>query len=545
MYTDELIKDEFSKAVQEIIREETPERAEKVLVKCFERINKYDSAFIAQTIARLNISKIQNHKNAEMWAEKAEDLLKGHFAIVDTVGQAYKHDLKHQQKSLRKTKSPNKLVYSLNDKLCGEILQLGKTAAQKFQIAEKLFEERFTSMENYRVDEENPDVYIGTGEIETNLEILKLFLDSEELEKPNSRDKFIKALIKSSRQEIPLILPVVSWRWDDEVLSVVDNLYVRTLECFTKVSQNMNYFNQETEKRRIENISRHMKTFEGYFGKHLTAQENDKLNPDQKLERTRSYLIIRLANKFTWACKNFSEKEMNDMYGRVMAIDSNSQDSNDKLCLVNVVMSSLYKFRTSSGILSKHPLNQLNQLVYDYCHQLVQSDMNAPEPYLFYMIMNWPIGETCTSTYDKALLLKCIEKLKNFKDQNKNVTTTKLFPIFFLSGKGSETGLMRLFPFRQQNTKALLNLKKKGNITKLTGDVTEDDFISYSLPSEEKIKIRPADFNLIKSKGILKVTFQLGFTFGGPLAYSIENAGKIEALEKIKAFQSKETLMST
>ena len=53
------------------------------------------------------------------------------------------------------------------------------------------------------------------------------------------------------------------------------------------------------------------------------------------------------------------------------------------------------------------------------------------------------------------------------------------------------------------------------------------------------MKIRPADLNQIRSGGMTSVTFKLGFTLSGPIAYSIEKAGEKSAIEKMDAFQNK------
>jgi hypothetical protein len=545
VYSTEFVKDEFSKALEAILSKESAQQAQKVLENCYEKINDHNSAFIAQTIARLNMLKLQNPEKAIDWAEKANRIIPDHFAIVDTVGQAYKHALKSKRKELEKVPG----MYSLKDEQCCEMMKLGKNATERFQKAEKLFEEKFS----YHINddesdsEENPDVYMGTGEIETNLEILELFLKSSELKgKEKEKKRFITALTKFSfSQDVSYVLPNVSWVWD-EFRGMTDNLYQRTLHCFSQVTKNMNYLNHSNEDKRMEKLGWQVKSFGKIFGVQPNVWKNamvsQDINPDQKVEHLRSFPIIKFANKFTWACKNFSEEEMLDIYLRMSEIKKFKTDgvhmtNDDKLCLVNAIMSSLHTFGSQRGILSKMSYNELNKIIYEYSHELVINKMDAPEPYLFYMMMNWPSESENPPTYCNELLIQCQDKLKQFENRNKNFIERKLPPIFFFQNDVSSSGLQRLYPFKQKSSKRLLNLGTNAAIKKLTGDVVNDTFICCKFPQGDSINIRPADLNLVRSGGITRVTFQLGFTFGGPVAYSVENDEERIANEKMAKFQ--------
>ncbi len=163
--------------------------------------------------------------------------------------------------------------------------------------------------------------------------------------------------------------------------------------------------------------------------------------------------------------------------------------------------------------------------------------MDAPEPYLFYMMMNWPSESENPSTYSIELLIQCQDRLKQFENRNKNFIDRKLPPIFFFRNDVCSPGYQRLYPFKQKSSKSLLNLDSNAAIKKLTGDVVNNTFICYKFPQGDSINIRPADLNLVRSGGITRVTFQLGFTFGGPVAYSVENDEERIANEKMAKFQ--------
>ena len=439
MYSNEFVKDEFSKALEAILSKESAQQAQKVLEYCYDKINDHNSAFIAQTIARLNILKLQNHEKAIAWAEIADKIIPDHFAIVDTVGQAYKHALKSKRKELEKVPE----TYSLKDDQCREMMQLGKNATERFQRAEKLFEDKFSSHNNDDESdaEENPDVYMGTGEIETNLEILELFLNSSELKgKEKEKKKFIIALTKFSLSEdVSYVLPNVSWVWD-EFRAMTDNLYQRTLHCFSQVTKNMNYLYHGNDDKRMDKLGWQVKSFGKIFGVQpkvwKDAIDSKAIKPEQKVEYLRSFLIIKFANKFTWACKNFREEEMLDIYLRMSEIKKFKCDgihmiNDDKLCQVNAIMSSLHRFGSKGRIFSSRSYDELNRIVYEYSHELVVNRMDAPEPYLFYMLMNWPSESEHPPTYSIELLILCQDKLKQLENRNKNFIDRKLPPIFF------------------------------------------------------------------------------------------------------------------
>ena len=152
--------------------------------------------------------------------------------------------------------------------------------------------------------------------------------------------------------------------------------------------------------------------------------------------------------------------------------------------------------------------------------------------------MNWPSESEHPPTYSIELLILCQDKLKQLENRNKNFIDRKLPPIFFFQNNVS-SGLQRLYPFKQKSSKSLLNLGTNSSIKKLTGDVVNDTFICCKFPQGDSINIRPADLNLVRSGGITRVTFQLGFTFGGPVAYSVENNEERIANRKMALFQSK------
>ena len=230
-------KEEFSPALADIISEESVTSALMVLEKGYETISDRNCAFIAQTIARLHKSKTRNFEKAIEWAEKADNDWPDNSAIVDTVGHVYKNDLKDRLKKMCKK------TYTLSDQNCAIILGIGKEAVQRFQEAAYLDSIRKDRYDDDETEEPAPLLFAGYhGEIETNLKILSMFMNSANLQNSRTLQPFIALLTNVKSGEFASIFPEVSWSWE-EFHALISSLWWRTLECFQKVTNKLNYFN--------------------------------------------------------------------------------------------------------------------------------------------------------------------------------------------------------------------------------------------------------------------------------------------------------------
>jgi tetratricopeptide (TPR) repeat protein len=546
------LKEIFSKALQTINQEENIDKSLKVLQKCFENLNDYNAAIIAQTIARVFI-KAKDFKNAEIWAEKALRLQPENFSFEDTLGNVFKNDLKEKCKNLTIGD------YSLSDEVCCQILQLGNQAVFHFQTSYQLSQERTLqqgrSSQMISLDDENDDEFNRTeasiftgnlGQIETNLELLKLFMRSNDLKNRNQRECFISCLTnKKERLDLSTILPDVSWDWNDYIL-LVSSLWQKTLECFSEATRKMNFVDPHKKpvKSFVNTLGRQMEELEDIVGSLSNSNS-------QNLQYLRSYLQLRCAQNFIWVLLYFNDKQLFNIFNKVLEMKkiikekkTLSLGTNEKQCLLNAVICSIYKANShqGEGIFNALSKPMIRNTVLDFCRELMVSELNVPEPYFFYMLLSWPADkiEENPKIYDEELFLKCQQKLRAFAsgENRSQDEKTKTNPFFFLTVKPQITNLHRLYSFNPR-TGSLEAIKRNNRIKKLRGQILDDSHIGYKLSSGATMKIRPADLNQIRSGGMTKVTFQLGFTLSGPIAYSIENAGEKSAIEKMDAFQNK------
>jgi hypothetical protein len=519
--------------------EDNVEEAINLLENCYERFSGCNAALIAQTLARLHISRTRKFTEAIRWAETAVEAMPHNFAIIDTVGHAYKNQLLSYVQDLTN--------YELSDKRCLRVLQLGDTAAKRFQEAENVYNEKRIHQSKYYADtDDNPAVdfalFTGViGEIETLVEILKFFFNSIDFQNSNTREQFILALTKMSNMDLSYILQNVSWPWD-EYYSLISKLWSRTMECFNNVTDQINFFKVEDEERRmIDKLGRFIDTVEEFIG-HERIVNSKNIPPAKQVKQLRSFLHLRSAHKFNWASQYFKKDQLIDVYKKVSIIKDFSKkhqdvklEATDLLCQLNSIMCSFFKFGFNSGLFTEIGFPELNKLALKATEDLIKNRMQVREPYLFYIMLAWPDREKIPRIYDENNFLASDSTLQKFFSKNEDQPQRNL-PLFFL-GTESVEGLQRLY--RVRHGERLINLRNQTKIKRLVGDV-DGNYIAYTLPSGVTLKIRPSDLNQVKSGGITQATFQLGFTFSGPVAYSIQNAKIRDPIAKMQALQENE-----
>ncbi len=175
-----------------------------------------------------------------------------------------------------------------------------------------------------------------------------------------------------------------------------------------------------------------------------------------------------------------------------------------------------------------------------YCKELILSEMNNPEPYFYYVMMAWPDENYTPEIYDEDLLRKSCKKLSSmFKDKSPLDKLEKPSTLFFLANVDRvHCGLTRLCSNFKPNDR-FHHAFRMGKIKHCQGLVVDQSHVGYKLPSGATIKIRSSDLNLLRTGGITKVTFHIGFTMEGPLAYGLENGATKAEVAEMTAFQEK------
>ena len=428
-------------------------------------------------------------EKAQEWAELAEENWPDNFAIVDTVGNAYKNDLKNRLEEITKEN------FNLSDTNCAKLLELGKKAITRFQDASTL-----ALSKNNKYDEdfkESTAVRLLTGiigEIDTNLRLLNMFMKSSDLKSNKSAQQdFISVLTNVRNIELSTIFPHVSWSWN-VYHSLVSSLWSRTWECFQDVTGKLNYFDIDyTPDKRLELLMNDFEQIFGHDGKSWEIAIAQLKTPKGQVQNLRSSLKLTCSNNLCWVSYHQGGNQLQTIHKKVQKIKQivleNPKDISleihDMLYHLNAIFGSLLLFGNSNGILQ----DITTEVVSKYCKELAVIDSKIPEPYLFYVMMAWPVDKVnIPDIYEEKLFRSCIRKLKELLDEKNSIARPEnLKPLFFLA-KCSDgfNGFRKLCSFKGKQKK------------KFIGNVVEDTFIEYILPSEKTLKIMASDLNLIR-----------------------------------------------
>ncbi len=350
---------------------------------------------------------------------------------------------------------------------CEQLLSIAQKAIGQFKKAAKLVNQK-RDRHDEEIEDSNPILFTGIfGEIETNLKILEMLMKSFDLADSNTRQMFFGILTNTARAEIASVLSKVSWSWDD-YCDLIISLWFRTLECLQEVTGKLNYFNYDPEeakeKKTFERLGRFFNEFENIFGPDnrgwkIFIQKSTQ-SIDEKVEYLRRYLKLNCVEKFRWSLMHLKTNQLWDVYERIEQIrtfcrqsKTISMNNNDKLCYINVILCSHY-FGVP-GFLEWAENVQNVELVNKYCLELVVSEMDIPEPYLFYLMMAWPDDENdFPSIFDEDLLLKCLGKLTEFLSRkNPSERPEKMVSVFSLAKTGR--GFLRLRPYKHSGFRLL------------------------------------------------------------------------------------------
>jgi hypothetical protein len=172
-----------------------------------------------------------------------------------------------------------------------------------------------------------------------------------------------------------------------------------------------------------------------------------------------------------------------------------------------------------------------------FCQELVEDQVNYAEPYFFYLLLFWPNEYADSKMNQKTfnMLRNCQSELGKYEAENsfnggarKRFTHSRSRTIFFLS---SGNDLHRV------KSPGDVPLKQLEGVVRLKGTVDERKNIDCFLTEDGRwtLKLRAVSLaNRTTTKG-QNVTFNVGFGFGGAVAYNVRTEE-----EEIEAARRKE-----
>lgn len=535
----------FSPLIEAIQQEEGNKKVVMVLKEGTIRFPQ--NAFLCQALARHFYLKEKNFPNALKWAEKAKTLAPNNSYISDTIGHVYKSKVKWWLEE--NERSGSIAAHDLRS-----LLETAQTASKAF----KLCQEQAKMKENVREDLDNKrlkrkyDSYNTAGyqgEIEVclhTIQVLKLisFFGKE------GQEHMVQFL--SGRGDIPgdsndeyhLVLK--------EFIPYLSKLQLDLKQAFDffddyfVLLKPKNSIKEQEEIKLRKRVIKHFNRYVAEFGP-LDLQQSQYGKPLSKLvlpmqvENCRRSLEILKADKFSGLLEYLlinqisaadKMEEITDRYTSLLEQLTSKIHLRDKqnFILANIILSCL---RPTSKLVQ--PLPKLKKQLREILWQ-VDFNHKFSEPYFLASLLFWPENQQLDS--DSAQMEKYISSLNvSFRSQYRYMCHFKQPIAHFYLGKG--TGLNRLVhkvKIEQcfQNVLDTNTLWQSGAVweerkvqellLRLRGRAEgELIYVEYGRDEKIKIPVRPVFLGGLRSgKSIEKVSFYLGFSIGGPLAYGID-----------------------
>lgn len=514
------------------------EEVEKVLTAGSNRFPK--NALICQALARHFYIKEKNFNTALEWAKEAEQKEPKNSYITDTLGQVYKSEIKCWL-------DENRNCQEISSDDLKHLLEAAEKASRAFRTSQEQTENETWSSQKSQRKSDTYNTAGFLGEIEVGLyaiQILQLtpcFHKTKELSKkcvlqflsgkgdlpPNTEDEYYLSLSKSA--------------------AYLQNLQSDLKRCFDFFADYMvflktrNALKETTETLVSKKVSRCFEKYRELFCHLDEVALQSKESQLLQVENCRKTLEALRADRFSGLLEyltpnhkdaaNTMEKIVNE-YSFLLQQNPNTQLIREKqnFILASIILNCLKpnsKYIQPLGTLKK----QLREVL-----QSVGLNSQYPYPYFLACLLFWP--ENQELDHDSKQMEKYVSSLmRSFKRQYKNMCRSKqASTLFYL---GNKRGLHRLVHKAEieQNFSKIPNTNSlwqsgevwkkhnvKGLLCRLIGQA-EGKLISMEYGKGEKIKIPVTSVYsgpLRSGRNIQRVSFYLGFSIEGPLAYDIE-----------------------
>ncbi|XP_018413083.1 PREDICTED: sterile alpha motif domain-containing protein 9-like [Nanorana parkeri] len=540
---------QFSPLIEEIEKGEGHKSVERVFKEGAIRFNQ--NPFILQALARYFYLREKDIDAAFQWAKKAKKMSPTNSFILDTLGQIYKTQLK--------------MMIAKQSKMCLDaqglknLLEIAENASKAFKECQEQTEKAESESDEYESAKlkgshvHNTVGYLGQIEVcLCTVDILFL------LPWFNTKDGI-------SRRHLRQFL---SGKWDisvdnvskshEEICGVLQDSRHFLTKLKSHLKETFDFFDdyfvlfkqksltKETFECRIrEIIDYYYKIYRRLF---CTVEQL----PDSTIVQKKSMPLLiqdyRLCLEFYKADKfsgilqylNGHEQDVVKMESIVnlykflleKSPDTCSQRDKQNFILANIV---LHCISPKSDIA---PIEKLKEYLREVL-QTIGFDHKSSEPYFLASLLFWP-QEKYQLDSDSKLIAKCISSMrKSSRGQYRHMHHAK-YPKaqFYLA---NNKGLKR-FVHKGKIDQSFSDLpplhlnslwqggelwkepETKGLLSRVQGRV-EDDSIIVEYGSDERVTIpvRAAHLGELRSgKSIEQVSFYLGFSIGGPIAYDIE-----------------------
>ncbi|XP_048367540.1 sterile alpha motif domain-containing protein 9-like isoform X2 [Sphaerodactylus townsendi] len=540
----------FSPLIEAIQNEERGTEVVRVLTEGTQRFSQ--NVFLSQALARHFYIKEKNFGCALEWALKARKGAPSNSFISDTLGQVYKSEIKY-----RLEENAQKSIISAD--VLKDLLNLAKNASEAFKVSQQQTENKESEREEFQITKykRRYEIYNTSGylgEIETGLytiEILgctPLFREKDELSRKllihflSGNQGIPKSTWNTGSEEYILILEEYG-----SYLSTLQGSFKKAFDFFEIYFVFLKPKNPEKEivelkiRKKVQELFK--KYVEIFCKSDMNLLMNSKLSSSLQVENYRKSLEGSKADKFSGILEYLSNHEksaskLEDIlkkYAVLITQSSTKYLQRDKMnfILVNIV---LHCLKPKSKMV--RPFSDLKEQLKTIL-QSVGPEHRYAEPYFLASLLFWPENQKKLDK-DSKLMEKYLSSLrKAFNGQYWQMCRSKQPIAFFYLGKSND---LNKFIYRGKIDQSFLTLPSqelsnlwqsgeiwrernaKAPLLRLTGKA-EDNMIYVDFGVDEDIRIpaRPVFLGQLKSgRSIERVSFYLGFSIGGLIAYDIE-----------------------
>ncbi|KAM3863885.1 sterile alpha motif domain-containing protein 9-like [Diretmus argenteus] len=516
----------FSPLIEHVCENENPEKAIALLKEAYERFHK--DAYFAQQLARLHYY-YEKFEEAEHWAEMAAKQMPNNSYILDTKGQVYSKWFNAKCKAIE------------------SVPKTAQNTADAIHTALKAME-CFEECEKAAVaDTETMNRSGFFAEVEVGCKLLKLFSSLQVFSnRTNGHSECMKYL---QTDYIPEEVKEPWAPFHDRLKKLPKTLH----EALEWISEDLSYFQtdirtdeEETAdgpEMKINHPLVWLVNKSSEYGKYFCEAPSPhcQLNPANLSPFTKRMIICRLGGgSITSILSKLTEQKEKDPIGcleRILSLyPSNPLKANmDQKDLVNYIVAHVALNCLSPQSLKVTALKNLQALSRQFP---LEKKKCFPGALFLLTLLFWP--EDHDSDHEKEtkyeIVRSAVEHLKKeYWTKMKDIPHRKrrIYTHFFLS---NESGLHKIVhKSKLQKIVKVLTVSEKRmkwfsgealkmpEIAKMLKPVsgwTEDGKVYLEGPQKKKLSIHPLYVPSLPC-GNENITFYLGFTFRGPVAYNI------------------------
>lgn len=522
---------------------------EKVLTTGSKRFPQ--NAFICQALARYFYIKEKNFKTALHWANLAKKKAPKNSYISDTLGQVYKSEIKWWLE-----KHKNHSSVTIED--LTHLLEAAGKASSAFKESQ-----RQTDSEDYEVEAWSPqksqrryDMYNTAGflgEIEVGLDTIQILQLTPFFHKENESSQKFMVQFLSGKRNLPPDPTNEYYLALSKFTAHLQNLQSDLIKCFnffgdyTVLLKTRTTQKEMAEYKLSKKVSRYYKIYRELFCHEdlspLQGKESQLIQEENCRKRLEALRADRFSGLLEYLNPNHKEAAtimeniVND-YTFLLHQSPNKRLTKEKqnFILANIILNCVKP--TSKYI---QPLSVLKKHLQEVLHY-VKLSHQYPDPYFLACLLFWP--ENHEIDQDSELLGKYVLSLnRSFRSQYKRMCRSKqASTLFYLGTRKGLNSLVHKAEIEKHISKETItnSFWRNGEVWKtkevkdllrrLSGQA-EGKLISIEYGREKKIQIPVTSVysDALKSgRNIERVSFYLGFSIEGPLAYDIKVISEVK-----------------